>query len=76
LYRPEDDLWWDGNVLGIIHNGNDPALLALTTYQSLNGDDDFLSHLKGAYSSCNYFFDENTSRRKRRLIEKSSDILF
>jgi hypothetical protein len=31
LYRPEDNLWWDGNVPGIIYNGNDLALLALTT---------------------------------------------
>ncbi len=29
LYRPEDSLWWDGNVLDIIYNGSDPALLAL-----------------------------------------------
>jgi hypothetical protein len=40
---PEDNLWWDGNVLGIIYNGNDPESLELTTYQSLNVDDDFPS---------------------------------
>jgi hypothetical protein len=50
--------------------------LALTTFQELNVDDDFMSQLKGAYSSCNYFFDENIGRRKRQLIEKSSDGLF
>ena len=60
----------------IIYNGNDPALLALPTFQSLNVDDDFLSKLKEAYSSCNYFFDENICRRKRQLIEKSPDGLF
>jgi len=42
MYRPEDSLWWDGNVPEIISNGSDPALLALTTFQSLNVDDDFL----------------------------------
>ncbi len=76
LYRPEDSLWWDGNVPGIIYNCSDPALLAVTTFQSLNADDDFLSRLKWAYSSCNYFFDENIGRKKRLLIEKSSDGLF
>jgi hypothetical protein len=64
MCRPEDNLWWDGNVPDTIYNGSDPALLALTTFKSLNVDDDFLSHLKGAYSSCNYFSDENIGRRK------------
>ena len=61
---------------GIIYNGNDLALLAMTTFQTLNVDDDFLSQLKGAYPSCNYLFDENIGRKKRQLIEKSSDGLF
>jgi hypothetical protein len=65
MYRREDSLWWDGNVLGIIYNDSEPALLALTTFQSLNFDDDFMSQLKGAYSSCNYFFVENIGRKKR-----------
>ena len=60
----------------IIYNGNDPALLALSTFQSLNVDDDFPSQLKGTYSSCNFLSDENIGRRKRQLIEKSSDGLF
>ena len=60
-------------MLDIICNGSDPTLLALTTFQSLNVDDNFLSQLKGAYLSCNYFSDENMGRRKRQLIEKSSD---
>jgi hypothetical protein len=68
LYRPEDILWWDGNVPALIHNGNDPALMALTTFQSLNVVDDFMSQLKGAYSSCNYFSIENIGRRKRKLF--------
>jgi len=41
MYRPNDSLWWDGNVPDNIYNGMDPALLALTTFQSLNVDDDF-----------------------------------
>jgi hypothetical protein len=76
MYRPRDRLWWDGNVPDVIYNGSDLALLALTTFEELNVDDDFLSQLKGAHSSCNYFSDENIGRRKRRLIEKSSDGLF
>ncbi len=76
MYRPEDSLWWDGNMLDIMYNGSDPALMALTTFEELNVDDDFLSQLKGSYSSCNYFSYDNTGRRKRQLIEKSSDGLF
>jgi len=76
LYRLEDRLWWDGNVPDIIYNGSDSPLLALTTFQLLNVDDDFLSQLKGAHSSCNYLSDVNISRRKRQMIEKSSDGLF
>ena len=53
LYIPEDSLCWGGNVPDNIYNGNDPALLALTSFQSLNVDDDFRSRLKGEYSSCN-----------------------
>ncbi len=54
----------------IIHNGNDPALLALSTVESLNVDDDFLSQLKGAYSACNFLSDENIEMRKSQSIEK------
>ena len=50
MYRPKDSLWWDGNMPDITYKSNDPELLALTTYQSLNVDDVFLSQLKGAYS--------------------------
>jgi hypothetical protein len=45
MYRPKDSLWWDENVLDIIYNGSDTTLLALTTFQSLNVDDDFLYQL-------------------------------
>ena len=76
IYIQEDIFWWDGNVPDIIYNGSDHALLALTTSQELNVDDDFLSQLKRAYSSCHYFSDENIDRRKRYLIEKSFDGLF
>ncbi len=51
MYLLEMNLWWDGNVLDLIHNGNDPALLALSTLENLNDDDAFLSQLKGAYST-------------------------
>ncbi len=63
-------------MLDIIYNGNDPALLALSLLETLNVDDDFLSQLKGAYSTCNFFSEGNIERRKRQLIEKSSEELF
>ena len=47
LYKPDESLWWDGNVPGIDTNGDGPALLALSTSEALNVDDDFLSSLKG-----------------------------
>ncbi len=56
----------------IIYNGNGLALLALSTLKTFNVDDDFLSQLKGAYSTCNFFSGENIERRKREFIEKSS----
>jgi hypothetical protein len=63
-------------VLNIDTNGNDPVLLALSTLEILDVDDDFLSISKGAYSSCSYFSNENIERRMRQKIEKSSDGLF
>ena len=57
-------------------NGNGPALLALSTLESLNVDNDFLSNLKSAYSICAYFSNDNNERRLRQKIEKSSDGLF
>ncbi len=64
LYKLDLNLWWDGNVPGITNNGNDPALLALATLETLNVDDDFLSQLKGAYSACNFFFDRNIEKEE------------
>ncbi len=61
---------------GIIYNGNDHALLTLSTLETLNVDYDFLSQLKGAYSTCIFFSNENIERRKRQSIVKSSDGLF
>jgi hypothetical protein len=55
---------------------NDHVLLALSTFELLNAGDDFLSQLKGANSLCKYFSDENIDKRKRQMIEKSSDGLF
>ncbi len=48
MYRSDESLWWDGNVHDIIHNGNDLALLALSTLETLDVDDDFPTQLKGA----------------------------
>ena len=76
MYKPDESLWWDGKVLDTDTNGNSHALLALSTLESLNVDDDFLSNLKGAYSACAYFSNDNNERRLRQKIEKSSDGLF
>jgi len=76
MYMPDESLWWDGKVPGIDTNGNDLALLALSTLAILNVDDHFLSKLKGAYSICSYFSNENIERRLRQKNEKSSNGLF
>jgi hypothetical protein len=62
-------------VLEIDTDDIDPPLLALSIIE-LNVDDDFLSQLKGGYSSCSNFSDENELRRKRHNIVKSSNGLF
>jgi len=46
----DESLLGDGKVHGIDNIGNDPALIALSTME-LNINDDFLSKMKGAYSS-------------------------
>jgi len=56
MYMLDESLWWDGIVPNIDTNGNDPALLTLSTME-LNVGDNILSKLKGAYSSCSYFSD-------------------
>ena len=76
LYRPDESLWWNGKVHYIDTNGNGPALLSLSTLEALNVDDDFLSNLKGAYSTCAYFSNDNNENRLRQKIKKSSDGLF
>jgi hypothetical protein len=76
LFRPELNLLWDENVPDIIYHGNDHALSALSTLESLKVEDDLMSQLKGACSTCHFFYDENIDRRKRQLVEKSSDGLF
>ena len=50
--------------------------MARLTMEILNVDDTFWSKLKGAYSSCNYLSNENTERRLRHTIGKSSDGFF
>ena len=60
----------------IYTNGYGLALLALLTLGAFNVDDDFLSNLKGVYSTCANFSNENIERRLRQKIEKSSDGLF
>jgi hypothetical protein len=62
-------LWWDGKVLDVLNNDNEPALLALST-EILNVDVGFLAQMKEAYTSCYYFLDENSFRWKIQKIEK------
>ena len=47
--------------------------MALSTLKTLNVDDDFLSNMKGAYSTSDYFSNDNNERRLRQKIDKSSD---
>jgi hypothetical protein len=74
LYMPDESLWWDKKVLGIDTNGNVFALLALSTLEALNVDDDFLSNLKGAYSTCAYFSNDNNERRLRQKLKNHPTI--
>ena len=76
LRRSDESLWWDKNVPNIDTNGIRHALLALSALETSNVDDDFMSKLKGAYSSCSYFSNENIEKRLRPKIEKSPDGLF
>jgi hypothetical protein len=72
LYNTQESLWWDGKVLDVLNNDNEPALSALSM-EELNVDVDFLTQLKEAYSSCNYFSDGNSLRWKSQKIVKSTD---
>ncbi len=62
-------------MLDAMRSDNEPALLALST-EELNVDVDFLTQLKEAYSSCNFFSLENGLRWKSQNIVKSTDELF
>jgi len=76
LYMPDESLWWDGKVHAIDTSGNGPTLLALSALEALNVDDEFLSNLKGAYSTCACFSNDSNERRLMQKIEKLSDGLF
>jgi hypothetical protein len=67
---PNESLCWDKNVHDIDTNNNNPELLALSTLEILNVDEDFVSKLKGAYSACNYFSNENIESRLRQKLRK------
>ena len=47
LYMPDESFGWDKKVPDIYTTSNGPALLALSTLEALNVDDDFMSDLKG-----------------------------
>jgi hypothetical protein len=67
-------LWWDGKVLDLCYQSNDAALLVLLA-DTISVDNDFLTKLRIAYSSCSYFADETTRWKGHGLI-KSSDGLY
>ena len=67
MYRLDESLLWDEKVPEIDTNGNNLALLALSTLEVLNVDDDFVSELKGAYSNA------NIETRSRQKFEKAPD---
>jgi hypothetical protein len=69
LYNTQESLWWNGKVLDVIHNGNEPALLALSI-EEFNVDVNFLTQLKEAYSLCSYFSEVNSLRSKSQKIVK------
>ena len=76
MYMPDESLWWDAKVHDIDTNNNGLALQAPSTLEALNVDDDLMSNLKGTYSTCAYFSNDNNEKRLRQKIEKSSDGLF
>jgi len=65
MYMPDESPWWDGKLPYNDTNGTGCELLKLPTLESLIVDDDFLSKLKGDYSSCTYLCVENIDRMKR-----------
>ena len=69
-------LWLNDEVPNMCYQNNDTTLLVLLA-DTISADDDFLSQLKSAYSSCPYFSDEIKARWKDHgLIIKSSDGLY
>jgi len=52
-------IWWDGNVPDFCYQNNNTVLLVLLA-DIVSVDDDFLTKLKVAYSSCSYFSNEKT----------------
>ena len=65
-------LWWYGNVHDLCCKNNDTALLVLSA-NIVSVDDNFLTKLKLAYSSCPYFCDEIKARLKSHGLVKSSN---
>jgi hypothetical protein len=47
LYNTQGSLWWDGEVLDVVYNGNELALLELSK-EKFNVNVDFLTQLKEA----------------------------
>jgi hypothetical protein len=68
-------LWWEYNVTNLCYKNNDIALLVLSA-DIVSVDDDFLTKLKLAYSSCPYFSDEIKARWKSCGLVKSSIALY
>ena len=68
-------LWWDGKVPDLCYQSNDASLLVLSA-DMISVDDDFLTKLKNAYSSCSYFADEANARWKSHGLTKSSEGLY
>ena len=69
MRRPVEmfDLRWDGNIPDLCFQSNDAALIILSA-DTASVDDDFLTNLKIAYSSCSYLYDESTRRKGHGLI--------
>ena len=77
LHKPSEvfALWWDGNVHDLCYQNNDSALLVLSA-DTFFVDDDFLTKLRSAYSSCPYFSDEIKARWKSHGLVNSSNGLY
>ena len=49
-------VWWEGKVPDPCYQSNDTVFVVLSA-DSVSVDDEFLTKLKTAYSSCSYFVD-------------------